>query len=539
MNAAAQRLPPLVADLLEPRAYPHAVKSVRLRQTHVSELFFTGDFVYKVKKPVDFGFLDFTTLQKRRFYCAREVSLNSRLSPDVYLGVSEVRLGERHTIDGPGRTVDYAVKMKQLPESDSLDQRLRSGRVSARQMRRIARAVADFHQRAETGPRITQLGDLTAVRQNVTENLGEIRALLGDALASPRLDDLEAYSQALMNVKAGAFQKRADEGRVRDGHGDLHTANVFLDGDEVQVIDCIEFNDRFRCLDVVEDVAFLAMDLDFFGRPDLAEAFLSEYANRSADGGIWEFLDFFKVYRALVRVKVNLLLRTEKEALAGEKERALELAKAYFGLAHEYIRARRWRSGPGGGRPVLLAFFGLMGSGKTALSRELARRWGLHWISSDVLRKRLAGVAPDEHRYVEFETGIYSPEFTRRTYAAMFEEANRFLARGQSAALDASFGRSADRTRAGTLAERGGADFCLVECTAPDAELQKRLNRRTEGLEATVSDGRREILERQKRRWDPIRGLPSGVVVRIGTDGPPEDTMRRLLLRLFERGVGD
>jgi hypothetical protein len=372
----------MVQALLQPEAYSHEVAGVELVETHVSYLLLTGEHVYKVKKPVDYGFLDFTTLEKRRHFCHQEVALNRRISPEVYLGVSEVRQHQgRYTIDGagegPGVTVEYAVKMRQLPRQRAMNLLLQQGLVSPKDIRRLAAKIARFHARAAASPEITRQGGLERVRQNIQENFDQTQRFIGACLSRETYQALVAYSEAFLAGHAPAFPRRAQEGRIRDCHGDLHTAQIFLlepgptpegalgDYDGISIIDCIEFNDRFRYCDVAEDMAFLAMDLDFHGRADLSRQFVQDYVAASGDLGVLELLDFFKVYRAYVRGKVtafrleipfrqSLPLAGARDELGEpqsplsqrgvrgdfppDQRQLLAMAQAYFALAYAYTQ---------------------------------------------------------------------------------------------------------------------------------------------------------------------------------------------------------
>ncbi len=374
MNAPGY--PQMIQALLQPEAYPPGVASVELVETHVSYLFLTGQHVYKVQKPVDFGFLDFTTLEKRRHFCYQEVALNRRMSPEAYLGVSEVRRRQgRYLIDGPrdgpGDAVEYAVKMVQLPRQRAMNVLLPQGSVAPADIRRLAAKIARFHGRAATSPEISRLGGLDRVRQNIQENLAQIRPFLGICLSGETFKALAEYSERFLAEHEVVFQRRASEGRIRDCHGDLHTAQIFLlepgapppgaaaDWDGISIIDCIEFNDRFRYSDVAEDIAFLAMDLDFHGRSDLSQQFVQEYVAASGDPGVLELLDFFKVYRACVRGKVTAF-RLElhqsplsQRGVTGDfppgQHQFLASAQAYFRLAWSYLRIPQAPAHPAAG----------------------------------------------------------------------------------------------------------------------------------------------------------------------------------------------
>lgn len=435
----AAKQSPLVAALMEPAAYPEPTSKVGYIETHVSHIFLTDRHVYKVKKPANFGFLDFTTLRKRHYYCRAEVVLNRRLSPDVYLGVSHItHEGGRYTVDGRGRTVEYAVKMRRLPAERALDALLRRNAVTAKDMGRIARKVAAFHERAAAGPSITRLGGLAATRRNVGENFQQTEPFVGGVLPQEAFDELMAYSRAFMDAKKTAFRRREHEGKIRDCHGDLHTAQVFLENG-VSIIDCIEFNRRFRYSDVAEDVAFLAMDLDYCGRPDLSQAFINAYVERSGDTGAAELLPFFKAYRAYVRGKVNCLRRAQPDVDETGRREVAEAARAYFRLAHGYTRVFA--------EPMVVMVGGLSGTGKTAVARELGRRWGMEVVSSDVVRKTLAEVALTGRTGAAYGEGLYSEEMTRRTYDALLVHAEASLKAGRSVVLDATYRRADERCR--------------------------------------------------------------------------------------------
>jgi uncharacterized protein len=521
---ATDQQPALVESLLRPDAYPDQVSHVELVETYISYLFLTGRYVYKVKKPVDYGFLDFTTLEKRHYYCLQEVELNHRLSPEVYLGVVEIRKRNgQYAIEGPGQTVEYAVKMLQLPRQRAMNALLREGKVSETDIRRLACRIADFHSRAETSPEITHLGGLEVVRQNVEENFSQTEKFVGNCLSSDAFDDLVAYSQAFLEVKEELFQQRARNGRIRDCHGDLHTAQIFLENG-ISIIDCIEFNDRFRCSDMAEDIAFLAMDLDYHGRPDLSRLLIETYVQKSGDAGILELLDFFKSYRAYVRGKVTSFRLDEPTLSEEDKRGILASAQAYFQLAHFYTQVLP--------RPAMVLVTGLTGMGKTTVAQELARRWGLCYISSDITRKTLAGIAPEERRYDAFGEGIYSPEFSRRTYDAMFLQAEQCLQDGRSVAMDGTFRNVAERSHALEVAHRTGADAWIVECLLPEEEVRHRLERRAqEGTSA--SDARWELFHQLQQEWEPVTEVPDKRYLRLDTSGLLPETMRQLLRQLY------
>ncbi len=514
----------LVQQLLRPEAYPEEVSAVSLAQTHISSLFFTEHHVYKVKKAVNFGFLDFTTLSKRRYFCRQEVTLNRRLAPDVYLDVVEVReSGGRLAIGGAGRTVEYAVKMRRLPPDRSLAQLLHQQTVSPQEIRGIGEMIARFHSVARTSPAIARLGGITSVRRNVEENFRQTRRYVGWVVDRDTYDDLAAYSRAFMDTRTETFIRRASEGRIRDGHGDLLSADIFL-VNGVQILDCIEFNRRFRYGDVTADIAFLAMDLDFHGRTDLSTELIEAYIGASADSGVLELLDFFKAYRAYVRAKVTSFRLDDTSLSQEERQQVTSTAQAYYKLAHSYTHVVP--------QPSLIMVVGLMGTGKSTVGEELSRRWGAVHISSDVTRKALFDLPAGEHRYEAYDQGIYSPDVSRRTYDAMLSEANGLLARGQTVVLDATYRSAAERQRVVEAGRRVSAGAWIVECVVPPETVRRRVRRRVrEGTSA--SDATWELYEQQSAEWEPVAEVPPERHVRLDTSATLQKTMQSLLYQVY------
>jgi aminoglycoside phosphotransferase family enzyme/predicted kinase len=446
------------------------------------------------------------------------------MSPEVYLGVVEVReQNGSYSIGGAGNTVEYAVKMLQLPKSRTMSLLLKENDVTEEQVQRLAVKIAEFHRRAATSPEITRLGDIEAVRKNVEENFSQTEKYIGKCLSQDAFDDLAAYTRAFLEAREELFRRRASAGRIRDCHGDLHTAQIFLENG-ISILDCIEFNQRFRYSDVAEDMAFLAMDLDFHQRPDLSRTFVQTYVQESGDAGVMDLLDFFKSYRACVRGKVNSFLLDDPELSDGEREKVTSLARDYFQLAHSYTCVFP--------RPVLVLVTGITGTGKSTVARELARRWDFSYISSDETRKALAGIGTEEHRYEEFGQGIYSAEFSQRTYESMFQQAEEQLKEGRPVVLDGTFRRSAERSGAIAAARKLGLEAWIVECQLPDDTARQRLEqRREEGT--SVSDGRWELYRQQQQEWEPVSEVAADRNISLDTSGSVQENVRELLRRLY------
>ena len=330
------QLPEMVKALLDPKAYPETTKGVELVQTQMSFVVLTDDYVYKVKKPVDLGYLDYTSLDKRHFYCQKEVELNRRLCPDVYLGVVPITRDKGDIfVEGEGEVIEYAVKMRRLPQEAMMDVLLKANKVSLQMIASVAQKLVAFHQRAETSDNINIFGDLDTIIQNTEENFAQAEKYIGKTISRERYQHIKDYTDSFIEKNASLFHKRIAQGRIRDCHGDLHAAHIcFTDG--ICIYDCIEFNDRFRYCDVASEVAFLAMDLDRYGRADLSRSFVNDYVDRSQDKELRELLNFYKCYRAYVRGKVGCFQLDDPYISPEEKTGVLAVAKRYFELAESY-----------------------------------------------------------------------------------------------------------------------------------------------------------------------------------------------------------
>jgi uncharacterized protein len=511
-----------IQSLLKTSAFPERTGSVYLKQTHVSLLFITDNFVYKIKKPVDFGFLNFTTLDRRRFYCNEEVVLNRRLCPDVYLDVVEVRASPHGaTIDGEGTIIDYAVKMKRLPEERMLDRLLREGNVSPDDIIKIARTIADFHRNAERNSDIAGFGSLEVLQRNWLENFQQLSELAGIPVGYPELGALSSWGINFLTARRTLFDERVSKGFIRDCDGDIHTENICLT-DKVCIFDCIEFNNRFRYSDTAADIAFLLMDLDFAGRPDFSSLLLSEYIAATNDGDIRGVLDYYRVYRAVVRAKVESFSMLDRQLPESDRQSAGERARRYFRLARGYALRHKLPL-------TLFITSGLMGSGKSTITEALAMELGIEIISSDQVRKELAGIPPRTRINDTYGSGIYSAEFTHMTYDTLLSRAAQNLVMGRSVIIDASFGRRADRDRCRALAARFAAGFFILSTSLREKVLKQRLDHRA-GSPRRISDGRWELLALQKEHFEPVADdeMPN---IQLDTSLPLLAVIERILER--------
>jgi uncharacterized protein len=424
----------LIEALSRPEIYPEPTTRVDFIQTQMSCVFLTDNYAYKIKKPVNLGYVDYTSLERRKYYCERELVLNRRLCPTGYLGV--VALTEeagRLSISGTGEAVEYAVKMLRLPPTHMLDFLLNNDGVTADMMSQVASKVADFHRMAETNDTIAEFGSVEAVIRNTEENFSQTEKYAGRVISPGQLSKIRNYTRDFITRQPALFEKRMSEGHIRDCHGDLHAAHICFCQD-LCIYDCIEFNDRFRYGDTAAEVAFLAMDLDHYGRADLSLDLVRAYVTESQDHDLTRLLNFYKCYRAYVRGKVACFKLDDPYISPADRQAAQSTAQAYFDLATSYTRQR----------PLMIITIGFTGTGKSTLAGELSRRLGLAYFSSDITRKRLAGVPLTQRNCDAPASGLYSPELTRRTYDALFDHAKETLFQDGSTILDAAFLKGAN-----------------------------------------------------------------------------------------------
>ena len=518
----------LIERLLSAAAYPHAVATpVRLVETHISRVLLTGEFAYKLKKPVRLAFLDYSTLERRRRFCEEELRLNRRYAPDLYLGVSAIAGPETAPrVDGTGDAVEYAVKMRQFDPSDELDALVDAGRVDAGDVATLGARIATFHAAAGRVDPASPFSRPDAVQRVTLANFAELRRL-------PEMSSRDAALRGLERWIAGEFghlrdlmQSRRDAGRVRECHGDLHCGNVVRWACELTPFDGIEFDPALRYLDVASDLAFLTMDLAVRGRRDLRHATLQAWAETLGDFEALRLLPYFETYRALVRAKVAALRALQHPAASEERTRDCAAVLRYADWA--CARAR-------GARPALLITCGYSGSGKTRLAHSLAPELHALHLRSDVERKRLAGLGPLDDSRSPPDGGIYSAEYTRRTYRRLRDCAADALAGGENVIVDAAFLKRDERERMLALADGLAAPAAILHCVAPMDVLRERVagrsRARTDASEAGVA-----TLLRQPGFWEDLGAAELERAVTVDTSVPDAATACRAALRRF--GVG-
>jgi len=472
---------------------------VELVETHASWVFLGENRVWKVKKPVDFGFLNFTTPERRRAACDAEVALNSRLAPETYRGVVPVTRDAtgHHQVGGTGEVVDYAVEMARLDDDQRADILLERGKLSREHVESLAQALAAFHSRMPTDERIAAFGSPDKILTNVRENFSQTENTLLEYLDPEQARELEARQVRFVEEHRELFISRMIGGRVRDGHGDLRLEHVYLQP-EPTIIDCIEFNERFRYGDVCSDVAFLSMDLARAGRVDLGEHLLLTYASAADDFELYRLVDFYEGYRAFVRGKVASLLVDDAHASVETRNRARQLARRHYLLALAAGRAAV-------AKPVMLAVGGVIGSGKSTVAAGLSAALSAPIVATDRTRKHWLGVAPTTLVSEAAWSGAYSPEVSERIYAEVLRRAACVLGSGRPVIVDGSFRTRAQRGQARLLARELGVPFFFVECRATPEECRARLRHRAE--QANVSDARVGLFNEFARHFEPVDEL--------------------------------
>jgi len=510
----------LIQALSRPEAYPFLTLDIKVLHTHISIVFLAGPYAYKVKKPVNLGFLDFSTLEKRHYFCVQEVSLNRRLAPTVYQGVVPIaRTPSGIRIEAEGEIVEWAVKMERLPEEATLQNRLRNGEVKPDLVAELARRVARFHAQAARSDHISSFGRLDIVTQNIRENFEQSAPLIGVTISRPVFDRLRELSDQSLLALGPLIGERAQSGVPRDTHGDLHLDHVYVFPDrpspaDLVIIDCIEFNERFRFADPIADMAFLYMDLRFHGRRDLAVHFADNYVLASGDEEGRRLLSFYAAYRAAVRGKVEGFELMEEEVPAEDRESLLGRARAHWLLALGELE-------PPGRRPCLVLIGGLPGAGKSTLARRLSEQANFTLIRSDLVRKELAGTAAGRIVIGNWNEGIYTPAWTQRTYAECLDRAEKLLFQGQRVLVDATFREESKRRRFLELADRLAVPAAFIFCQADPEVVRARLKRRI----GDASDADWAVYQQAVSQWQQVGPKTRSALRILSTDGTQEETI--------------
>jgi aminoglycoside phosphotransferase family enzyme/predicted kinase len=517
----------LKSGLLRPEAYGalHPTQ-VDLVETHISWVFLVGDHVFKVKKPVDLGFVDFRSSEQRRSACEAEVRLNARLAPDVYRGVVPIRRTADGgvSLSGEGPIVDWAVQMARLADEHRADLQLARGALSRESVDAIAARIAEFHAGARCDEGTARFGEPQAIEYNIEENFAQMRGRV-DAYVSPeQSEEIARWQTSFVRGHGALFTQRIAAGRVRDGHGDLRLEHVYLPpSTPPTIIDCIEFSDRFRFGDVCADIAFLSMDLAAYQRVDLAERLLARYAREAKDFDLYALVDFYESYRAYVRGKIAAIVASDDRLDAATRRRAAHDARRYFLLALASERRSVLM-------PALVAVGGVIASGKSTIAERVGLALSAPVVDADRTRKAILGVEATHPIPESAWQGAYDPAFTDRVYAEVLRCADVVLASGRPVVVDASFRSRSMRRAAQDLAGRHHVPFRFVECRADPTVCRSRLAARAR--ERGVSDGRLEIFDAFQARFEPVDEIAPDDHLVLDTARPIEESMTALSERL-------
>ena len=507
-------LPTFIQQMLQPGFYPHPVtEPIQLIQTHVSYVLLTGDYAYKLKKPVNFGFLDFSTLEKRQYFCHEELRLNQRGAGELYLEVVPITLtDEQYHLGGTGEAVEYAVKMRQFPQETLFSELFASGKLQESYLEELGRVVAQYHAEAVTNDYIRSFGEVSQVRLAIDENYQQAQNYIGGPQTQEQFEETKQYTDNFFVQHPELFKSRIDNNYICECHGDLHLRNIALWHDKIMLFDCIEFNEPFRFVDVMYDVAFTVMDIEARGRKDLGNAFLNAYLEQTGD---WEGLQVLPLYlsrQAYVRAKVSSFLLDDPNIPDAVKEESAKTAAAYYRQAWEYTKAQQ-------GKLILMS--GLSGAGKSTTAKYLARKLNAVHLRSDAVRKHLAGIPLLERGGDE----IYTPEMTQKTYSRLLALGIILANQGWSVILDAKYDRQDLRSAAISQAAQHQLPIHIINCSAPVEVLTQRLLQRA----GDIADATADLLASQIKQFEPFTGQEQPYLTVVNTTEPLQAQLSGLI----------
>lgn len=495
-------VPALIEQMMQPGFYPHPVKEpIELIQTHVSYVFLTGDYAYKIKKPVNFGFLDFSTLERRQHFCTQELQMNQLNAPEIYLEVLPItHIDGQFKLNGTGQTAEYVLKMREFPQDDLFISLFEQGKLTTSHLEDLGAIVAQFHAKAQTNDYIRSFGEVSQIRQAIDENYQQTDKYIGGPQTLKQFEETKQFTDAFFVNQEELFKSRIQQNQIRECHGDLHLRNICLWDNKIQLFDRIEFNEPFRFVDVMYDVAFAVMDLEARGRKDLGNVFLNTYIEQTGD---WEGLQVLPLYlsrQAYVRAKVTSFLLDDPGVPQDTKKEAEITASQYYQQAWEYTQLRQ-------GQLILMS--GLSGSGKTTVARHLARSLGAIHLRSDAVRKHLASVPLDQRGGEE----LYTPAMSQKTYARLLELGIKLANAGFPVILDAKYDQQATRQAAIQEAKNHRLPVKIYHCIAPEEVLRDRLLSRT----GDVSDATPDLLTKQQAAAEPFTEAEQSLVTTLDT----------------------
>ncbi len=496
-------IPALIQQMLTPDFYPHPVTMpIKLMQTHASYVLLTGEFIYKLKKPVNFGFLDYSTVAKRQHFCTEEIRLNQRGAKELYLAVVAIgKQGNKYHLGNDGEIVDYAVKMVQFPQAALLSNMFEAGTITIEQIEAMGIVVAQFHNNAQRNEYISSFGEVDRVRQSIDDNYRQTEKYIDRAQTQLQFTETKAYTDRFLLERDRLFNERRTGGFIRECHGDLHLRNICQWQSKILLFDCIEFNEPFRYVDTMYDIAFAVMDLEARGRKDLANRFLNTYAEQTGDWEGLQVLPFYLSRQAYVRAKVTSFLLDDPAISDADRQAAAKTAGDYYHQAWGYTSTTS--------TPRLIMLSGLSGAGKSTVGKRIAMELGGIHLRSDAVRKHLGGISLAS----KGDASLYTPEMTAKTYQRVLELGAKLAADGSTVILDAKYDRRDLRAAVIDLATDRGIPLQIIHCTAPSAILRDRLARRT----GDIADATVDLLASQQAAWQDFTPAERSYVTTIDT----------------------
>ena len=487
----------------------HGVSQVQLIETHISWVLLTGKIVYKIKKPVNLGFVDFTTLEKRRHYCFEELHLNKRLAPSLYIDVVTLTGDATDvTVNGDGPILDYAVRLNQFDINDQFDVLISHHKLTLDHIQELAAIIADFHDGINLAAPDSQYGEPQTIHNATTDSYQHCLDLVHDAADIQRINTLKSWSDTEYAEIYDLLKARKHGGFIRECHGDLHLRNIAMFNGKITPFDCIEFNPDFRWIDVMSEVAFLVMDLMARGRQDMATIFLNEYLTRTGDFQGLACLRYYLVYRSMVRAKVEIIRASQIKRDPRHEHTALSNYYHFVDLASTFCRAEK---------PVIIITHGLSGSGKSTIARQLQQFILAIHLRSDVERKRLYNLKATDKSESAVDQGIYTKDASRKTYDQLFALADLIIRNNWNVIVDATFLQQHDRNRFRELAIQRHATFIILDCVATQTSLEQRIiSRATEP--STVSEATLDVLHHQLAADQPVADYEQKYCIKLDTD---------------------
>jgi len=501
--------PPLIRSLQNPDIYPHPVQGFAIIQTHISWILLTGPYAYKIKKPLNLEFLDFSTLEKRHFFCLEELRLNRRLAEQMYLEVVPITGNpDNPRLKGTGPVMEYAVKMIEFPQEAQLDRILKKGDLHPTHIDALAKKLMDFHHKTKRAGEDSPFGSPERIAQPLQENFKTLFSHFSESQEMKRLQQIQEWVNKQHEKLTPFFMERKRSGFIRECHGDMHLGNMALINNQIVIFDCIEFNENLRWIDIMSELAFLTMDLEDRGYLHFAHRFLNAYIELNGDYQGLRLLRYFQVYRALVRAKVACIRLSQRGLTVKGKKNIEKELETYLGLADRFIKPTKTWVG---------ITHGLSGSGKTTLTQSLIEATGAVRIRTDVERKRLFGFSSGDRTLSQMNTGIYSPQATLAVYQKLAEMAQTVVQTGFPVIIDGTFLKRYQRTTLHDITQQLGIPFIILNFTTSKETLRKRvIEREQEGRDA--SEANLDILKNQIESLDPLQESESCYTIDIKTD---------------------